>query len=736
MLAHPGPLPRHDRPRSGPSSTIRRRWKWRPPTRCRSSWCAVLLLWVQRRLMGRRGYTTVGGRARRAPPSRSAAGGGPPSRPAGASSCSRSGCRTSLSSGPPSPRPGARVVVAERHAPQLPLRPLRVRPDAVGHRRTRSSWPPSRRRSPRSSWAPSPTSPSARLVTGAPALAFLAMAPLAIPGIVLSIGLFKAYSRPPVLLYGTIWIIFVAYLTKYLPIAYTACHAALQTVHVDLEDAARDPRRQPPGRVQGRDGAALQRGARLGVAPRVPPEPSRAVLVDPPLHHALPRGGGRDLHPLRGGPLGSRVRARDPAARAHPRSSWRWRSGSWAGASSRSDRRHGRGPARGRSRSGSAPNFAAVRELTLEIRHGELLSLLGPSGCGKTTTLRLIAGFLAPEAGEIWLGDRRLSAPRETVPPERRGMSMLFQSYAVWPHKTVAENVTYGLKFRGRAARGLAPAPPGGARPGAPRGVRGPLPGGALRRPAAAGRARPRAVVEPAILLLDEPLSNLDANLREEMRFEIRRVHEAFQITTVYVTHDQAEAMVTSDRIAVMNAGRIEQVGTPIEIYERPATAFVAGFIGRTNLLKRADRGRRARRLRGRPRSRDGRGPGAPARRARDGLDPASHGRRRGSAGAGRAAVRGRLRERLHGHGHPGQLLRGRDGLPGRDRGTRRRPCARRGRQSRASRWGSRWSRASRPAPASSSGEGTAAARPAAGYGLKSCRGSRRIGSAVTRTRS
>jgi iron(III) transport system ATP-binding protein len=231
-------------------------------------------------------------------------------------------------------------------------------------------------------------------------------------------------------------------------------------------------------------------------------------------------------------------------------------------------------------------DVAAVQDLTLEIRHGELLSLLGPSGCGKTTTLRLIAGFLAPDAGEIWLGDRRLSSPGEAVPPERRGMSMLFQSYAVWPHKTVAENVLYGLKFRAvpRAEwprrlhealtlvrlEGLAARYPGE------------LSGGQQQRVALA-RA---LIVEPAILLLDEPLSNLDAHLREEMRFEIRRVHETLQITTVYVTHDQAEAMVTSDRIAVMNTGRVEQVGTPAEVYERPATAFVAGFIGRTNLFK------------------------------------------------------------------------------------------------------------------------------------------------------
>jgi iron(III) transport system ATP-binding protein len=231
-------------------------------------------------------------------------------------------------------------------------------------------------------------------------------------------------------------------------------------------------------------------------------------------------------------------------------------------------------------------DVAAVRDLSLEIEHGELVSLLGPSGCGKTTTLRLIAGFLAPDAGEIWLGDRRLSSPGQAVPPERRGMSMLFQSYAVWPHKTVAENVIYGLKFRNvpraewprRLREALALVRLEGFADRYP----GELSGGQQQRVALA-RA---LIVEPAILLLDEPLSNLDAHLREEMRFEIRRVHEALQITTVYVTHDQAEAMVTSDRIAVMSAGRVEQVGTPAEIYERPATAFVAGFIGRTNLLR------------------------------------------------------------------------------------------------------------------------------------------------------
>ncbi|MBI2081278.1 MAG: ABC transporter ATP-binding protein [candidate division NC10 bacterium] len=230
-------------------------------------------------------------------------------------------------------------------------------------------------------------------------------------------------------------------------------------------------------------------------------------------------------------------------------------------------------------------NVAAVRDLSLEVQHGELVSLLGPSGCGKTTTLRLIAGFLEADAGEIWVGEQCLSSPGQTVPPERRGMSMIFQSYAVWPHKTVTENVAYGLRFRevprGEWDRRVREALALVHLEAFARRYPGELSGGQQQRVALA-RA---LVVEPAILLLDEPLSNLDANLREEMRFEIRRLHDALQITTIYVTHDQAEAMVTSDRIAVMSAGRIEQVGTPEEIYERPTTGFVAGFIGRTNLL-------------------------------------------------------------------------------------------------------------------------------------------------------
>ncbi len=230
--------------------------------------------------------------------------------------------------------------------------------------------------------------------------------------------------------------------------------------------------------------------------------------------------------------------------------------------------------------------LAVVDDVSLTIEHGRLVCLLGPSGCGKTTTLRLIAGFVEPSAGEIRVGDKVMSSPARTVPPERRNMSMIFQSYALWPHMTVAQNVAYGLDLR-KAGRdtinrklksilatthleALAERYPGE------------LSGGQQQRVALA-RA---LIVEPQTLLLDEPLSNLDANLREEMRFEVRRLHDEYRYTTVYVTHDQSEAMTTADVIAVMNAGKIEQAGSPEEIYDRPRSEFVARFIGSSNVIK------------------------------------------------------------------------------------------------------------------------------------------------------
>src|SRR5438552_1017635 len=231
-------------------------------------------------------------------------------------------------------------------------------------------------------------------------------------------------------------------------------------------------------------------------------------------------------------------------------------------------------------------DVAAVEDLSLDVKPGELVSLLGPSGCGKTTTLRLVAGFLPPEAGEIWVGERCLSSPKSVVPPERRRMAMIFQSYALWPHMTVAQNVAYGLRFKRTLARAerekkvstmLAVVQLAGYEARYP----GELSGGQQQRVAVA-RA---LVVEPEILLLDEPLSNLDANLREEMRFEIRRLHEQFAITTLYVTHDQAEAMVISDRVAVLQEGRVAQIGTAEELFLKPRTRFVAEFVGKTNLV-------------------------------------------------------------------------------------------------------------------------------------------------------
>jgi ABC-type Fe3+/spermidine/putrescine transport system ATPase subunit len=228
----------------------------------------------------------------------------------------------------------------------------------------------------------------------------------------------------------------------------------------------------------------------------------------------------------------------------------------------------------------------AVNDLNLEIAKGEFLSLLGPSGCGKSTTLRMIAGFIQPSAGVIEKDRVIIASAKGALPPEKRGMVMIFQSYALWPHKTVAENVAFGLRLRKldnaairrkvtemlRAVKldsfaGRYPAE---------------LSGGQQQRVALA-RA---IVVEPAVLLLDEPLSNLDANLREEMRLEIRRLHNKFKMTTILVTHDQAEAMATSDRIAIMNKGKLEQVDTPLALYAWPKTRFVANFIGRTNFLE------------------------------------------------------------------------------------------------------------------------------------------------------
>ena len=226
-------------------------------------------------------------------------------------------------------------------------------------------------------------------------------------------------------------------------------------------------------------------------------------------------------------------------------------------------------------------NFTAVHPMSLDIEEGSFVTLLGPSGCGKTTTLRMIAGLLDPTEGEIAIKGKRVN----DVPIHKRNLGLVFQNYALFPHKTVAENVAFGLNYRNvgkeDAARKVADAldlvqlPDLGAR------YPKELSGGQQQRIALA-RA---IVIEPDVLLLDEPLSALDANLREDMRVELKRIQQRIGVTTVFVTHDQTEALAMSDQIIVMSKGRVEQVGAPEEVYNSPATEFVAQFLGASNLL-------------------------------------------------------------------------------------------------------------------------------------------------------
>jgi len=246
----------------------------------------------------------------------------------------------------------------------------------------------------------------------------------------------------------------------------------------------------------------------------------------------------------------------------------------------------------------------AAQDVTFTVPEGRLFTLLGPSGCGKTTTLRSIAGLERPRAGEISVNDRVVysSSTGVFVAPNRRGFGMVFQSYAIWPHMNVFENAAFPLEVRRRGAgSATGPPEPWRRRKRTRQQIRDKvlavltavqldhlaereattLSGGQQQRLALA-RA---LVMEPALLLLDEPLSNLDAKLREKMRFELKRLQRELKITTVYVTHDQSEALALSHQIAVMNEGRIQQIGTPREVYEGPANQFVADFVGNTNFI-------------------------------------------------------------------------------------------------------------------------------------------------------
>ncbi len=227
-------------------------------------------------------------------------------------------------------------------------------------------------------------------------------------------------------------------------------------------------------------------------------------------------------------------------------------------------------------------DFTAVRDMNLTIEQGEFISLLGPSGCGKTTTLQMIAGLLPPTRGKILLDGKDITK----TPPNKRGLGIVFQSYALFPHMTATENVAFGLEMRGvakvermdRARVALDQVKLGQFAHRYPKEM-----SGGQRQRVALARA---LVIEPPVLLLDEPLSNLDAKLREEMRIELRLLQQDIGVTTILVTHDQEEALSMSDRIVVMKDGDMAQIAAPLDLYERPLNTFVSDFVGKTNLIK------------------------------------------------------------------------------------------------------------------------------------------------------
>ena len=416
---------------------------------------------------------------------------------------------------------------------------------------------------------------------------YVSLVPLGLPGIVMAAALIQFWLRLPLHLYGTLAILFLAYAARYLPLGVRSANAALRQIDPSLEESARIRSIVGPDRARNHL-AADAHGALRRLAANIRSGDPRTLGLDLALQLEVDDAGRRGLQPLRKRLYRAGRGARPDQCRNHRR-----------GHLHRAETRRQRDALRehaelmagielrnvSKTYAANEDGHAAVADVSLTVASGEFVTLLGPSGCGKTTTLRLIAGYLIPDAGEISVDGRLLSSPKNVVPPESRGMGMVFQNYAVWPHKTVFENVVFGLRLRNvsrdeareRVGRVLDMVNLAGLESRYP----SELSGGQQQRVALARSL----VVEPAVLLLDEPLSNLDAKLRERMRSELKTLQRRTGITFIYVTHDQTEALALSDHIAVMHDGRLQQYGTPREVYLEPANHIVADFMGLVNLI-------------------------------------------------------------------------------------------------------------------------------------------------------